>query len=128
VERLILDTGVLIGIERGTLGTDIATADDVAISAITASELLVGAELGGDASGPRRAFVEGVLVRADTIAFGLDTAREHALLAAHTRRSGRPRGAHDLLIAATARVTGRTILTTDAHAFDDLPGVSHRVV
>lgn len=129
MERLILDTGVLIGIERSTLGADIVAAeDDVAISAITAAELLVGAELGGAVSGPRRAFVEGVLARTDTIAFGIDTAREHALLVAHTRRGGRPRGAHDLLIAATARASGRTILTTDARAFDDLPGVSHRVV
>lgn len=125
---MILDTGVLIGIERGALGADIVAAeDDVAISAITASELLVGVELAGTARGPRRAFVEGVLARTDTIAFGLDTARDHALLAAHTRRIGRPRGAHDLLIAATARATGRTILTTDARAFDDLPGVPHRV-
>ena len=126
---MILDTGVLIGIERSALGADIVAAeDDVAISAITASELLVGAELGGVASGPRRAFAEGVLARTDTIAFDLHIAREHALLAAHTRRVGRPRGAHDLLIAATARATGRTILTTDARAFDELPGVSHRVV
>ena len=104
MECLILDTGVLIGIARGTLATDIAAVeDDVAISAITASELVVGVELGGAASGAPREFVEGVLARADTIAFGLDTAREHALLAAYTRRGGRPRGAHDLLIAATAR-------------------------
>lgn len=30
------------------------------------------------------------------------------------------RGAHDLLIAATTRAAGRTVLTTDAPAFDDL--------
>lgn len=129
MERLILDTGVLIGIERGALGADVVAAeDDVAISAITASELLVGVELGAGAGGPRRTFVEGILARTQTLAFGLDTAREHAMLAAHTRRGGRPRGAHDLLIAATAHATGRTVLTTDARAFDDLPGVSHRVV
>jgi len=65
VECLILDTGVLIGIARGTLATDIAAVeDDVAISAITASELVVGVELGGAASRARREFVAGVLARA----------------------------------------------------------------
>lgn len=64
MERLILDTGVLIGIERGALGADVVAAeDDVAISAITASELLVGVELGAGAGGPRRTFVEGILAR-----------------------------------------------------------------
>ena len=52
-----------------------------------------------------------------------------AELLAVVRTQGRPRGAHDLLIAATARSTGRTVLTADTTAFADLPGVevrSHR--
>ena len=31
-------------------------------------------------------------------------------------------------IAATARATGRMLVTIDAHAFDDLPGASHRLL
>lgn len=58
-----------------------------------------------------------------------DVASHHADLMAHTRRTGHPRGAHDLVIAATARATGRTLLTTDARAeLGELPGVSVRVV
>ena len=46
-------------------------------------------------------------------------------LLAHVRRSGSPRGAHDLIIAAHAAQTGRTILSRDAKArFGDLPGVT----
>jgi len=42
---------------------------------------------------------------------------------AHVRREGKSRGAYDLLIAATAAATARTVLTMDASAaFDDLPG------
>lgn len=53
---------------------------------------------------------------------------EHAALLAHVRRSGRPRGAHELIVAATARASDRTILTTDGRAgFDDLPGVTARL-
>jgi predicted nucleic acid-binding protein len=43
----------------------------------------------------------------------------------HVRRSGSPRGAHDLIIAAHAAETGRLVLTRVAKArFNDLPGVT----
>jgi tRNA(fMet)-specific endonuclease VapC len=52
------------------------------------------------------------------------TAAQHARLIAHVRRTGAPRGAHDLIIAAHALHTGRTIMSLDAKArFGDLPGV-----
>ncbi|MCI2265351.1 type II toxin-antitoxin system VapC family toxin [Sediminivirga luteola] len=44
---------------------------------------------------------------------------------AHARCSGRQRGAHDLIIAAHAAQTGRTVLSRDPTArFGDLPGVA----
>lgn len=42
------------------------------------------------------------------------------------RKAGRQRGAHDLIIAATALSTGRTVVTSDRQGFDDLPGVDVR--
>jgi tRNA(fMet)-specific endonuclease VapC len=131
LDRLILDTAALIALERGRAHeTDVLPDEaDVAISAISASELLVGVELADEAHGDRRReLVEGTIERVETVAFDLDVARHHAALLAHVRRSGQPRGAHDLQIAATARATGRTLLTTDAHAFNDLPGVSCRLL
>jgi tRNA(fMet)-specific endonuclease VapC len=74
------------------------------------------------------ASVEALLTGIPLIPYDLAVAREHARLLAHTRREGRPRGAHDLQIAATAAATRRTIVTTDAQAFDDLPAVVVRVV
>ena len=54
----------------------------------------------------------------------MDAARAHARLIAHVRRTGQPRGAHDLVIAATAASTARAVATLDARArFADLPGV-----
>jgi tRNA(fMet)-specific endonuclease VapC len=129
VERLILDTGVLIALERGLqIRADVLPDDaDIAIAAITASELLVGIELADEQRrAPRQATVDAILATFDVIPFDLDVARHHASLLAHARRSGRPRGAHDLQIAATARTTGRLLLTTDGHAFDDLPALRHR--
>jgi tRNA(fMet)-specific endonuclease VapC len=131
VERLIVDTGVLVALERGIASPDevLPDAADIAIASITASELLVGVTLADDGrKGARRTTVDAVLAAFDVLAFDLETARHHAALMAHAHRSGRPRGAHDLQIAATARATSRVILTTDEHAFEDLPGVSYRLV
>ncbi len=102
---------------------------DVAISAVTASELLVGVELADTQHRDRRAeLVEGVLERVEILPLDLEVARHHASLLAHVRRAGQPRGAHDLQIAATARATRRTVITTDTSAFADLPGVAHRLL
>jgi tRNA(fMet)-specific endonuclease VapC len=130
VERLIVDTGVLVTFERhGALSGEVLPGDaDIAIAAITASELLVGVEL-ADARRreSRAATVEAILDSFDVLPFDLEIARHHASLLAHARRAGRPRGAHDLQIAATARATGRMLLTTDQTAFDELPGVTYRL-
>lgn len=131
MERLILDTGALIALERGHIGrTDVLPDDaDIAISALTASELLVGVELADEQHRDRRLdLVDGVLERVEIIAFDLEIARHHASLLADARRAGQPRGAHDLQIAATARATGRTLITTDSAAFDGLAGVTHRLL
>jgi tRNA(fMet)-specific endonuclease VapC len=129
VERLILDTGVLVRLERqGPISGDLVADDaDIAIAAITASELLVGVELAdGARRDARAAFVGAILEGFDVVQFDLEVARHHATLLAHARRTGRPRGAHDLQVAATARATGRLLVTTDQTAFADLPGISYR--
>ncbi|MET7463227.1 PIN domain-containing protein [Nonomuraea sp. NPDC005501] len=130
--RLILETGVLIAAERGKASVDavIGDADDLAISAITVAELLVGVELADAARQPdRQAFVDQVLALIPVEEYTTDVARVHAPLLAHVRREGKSRGAYDLLIAATAAATARTVLTMDASAaFDDLPGVRAQVV
>lgn len=130
--RLILDTGVLIAAERGRASVDtvIGDTDDVAIAAITVAELLVGVELADDARRPnRQAFVDQVLALIPVEEYTTDVARVHARLMAHVRREGKSRGAYDLLIAATAAATARTVITMDATAaFDDLPGVRAQIV
>jgi tRNA(fMet)-specific endonuclease VapC len=128
--RLILDTSVLVDAEReGSAGLDdlVGDEDDVAIAAITVAELEVGVEL---ADGPRqrarREFVNAVLEALSVESYDLDVARAHGALLAHIRRSGRPRGAHDLIIAATARARRREVLSSDLDGFAELPEVSLR--
>src|SRR5205085_10679590 len=103
--------------------------DDVVIAAITAAELLVGVELSARKDAERRRlFVENVFASIPIEPYDLDVARTHASLLAHTRRSGRPRGAHDLLIAATALTHGRAVVSADPSGFEDLPGIALRAV
>jgi tRNA(fMet)-specific endonuclease VapC len=124
--RLILDTNVLIAYERGTINRAALDDDELAIAAVSIAEYRVGIEL---ADSPERAadraralalFSSAVEVLDYTAA----TAAQHARLIAHVRRTGTPRGAHDLIIAAHALHTDRTILSLDAEArFGDLPAV-----
>lgn len=129
--RVILDTGVLIAIERGRLDVDsVLGADDAAIAAITAMELLVGVERAGDAHRQARAVhVETLLAGLPVEAYSLGVARVHARLAVEAMARGRPRSAYDMMIAATAAAADRVLLTTDASAgFGELSGVRAEVL
>jgi tRNA(fMet)-specific endonuclease VapC len=123
--RLILDAGVLIKAERSGARSVFAEDDDVCVAAITAAELHLGVELADEQRRERRqTFVDAILAVVPVEDYTADTARVHARLLAHARRRGNSRGAHDMIIAATAVVTARTVVTTDsATAFVDLPSV-----
>lgn len=125
--RLIVDTSVLVMSERGhgILGDAIEADDDLAIAAITVAELRTGIELASEARRAGRGdFLLRVLETLPVEPYDLSTAEEHGRLLAHVHRQGTKRGAHDLIIAATAAATGRVVLTGDLSArFGDLPGV-----
>lgn len=127
--RLLLDTTFLIDTERNGDALDdvIADDDDVAVAAITIAELRVGALLAkGRRKAARIAYVEDVIVTIPVLAYNLEVAEAHARLLAEVRSRGKPRGAHDLMIAATAKAFGRTVISADSTAFRDLPGVDAR--
>jgi len=132
VARLILGTGVLVSAVRGRLHPSAyAAEDDVALPAVAVAEYLTGVELDDDPArrAAQRAFLDELLTVMPVIDYSWDVVLHHAALRAHVRRAGRPRGAHDLIIAATARSTGRLLVSTDDHAgFDELPDVEARVV
>jgi tRNA(fMet)-specific endonuclease VapC len=126
---VILDTSVLVAAERGRASLDAAIQDDddVAIAAITVAELWVGVELADARRRPRRTtFVEQVISSIPVEEYDLHVARMHAELLAGARRAGKPRGAHDLIIAATAISRGRVLITTDSAGFEQIPGLKVR--
>ena len=129
LSRLLLDTTFLVDAERAEAELDalIDDDDDAVIAAVTLAELLVGVELSsGRARAKRKAFVEDVFETIPSVAYDEHVARAHAELLVASRRQGRRRGAHDLIIAATARATQREVVSADPSAFDDLPGVRLR--
>jgi tRNA(fMet)-specific endonuclease VapC len=131
VARLILDTGVLVAGARGRGLSGVAGTDDVCIAAIAIAEYLAGTLLDSDPSrsSAQRAFLEEVLQVVPVLEYDEDVAEHHAVLLAHVRQVGEPRGPHDLILAATARSASRMIVTTDEEArFGELPGVDARVV
>lgn len=119
----------MVHAERSSLDLDALIADDdePAIAAVTVAELGVGVELAsGKRRQARRAFLDDLVASLPVVAYDLVVARAHTELLVAARVSGRPRGAHDLIIAATARATGRTVVTTDRTGFEELPGVAVR--
>jgi tRNA(fMet)-specific endonuclease VapC len=132
MKRLLVDTGVIVGFERKTIDPAdvLSPTDDVALSVVTASELLQGVACADPVRrASRSAWVETIFASFSIEEVTLPIARVHGALAAHCRSQGLTRGAFDLLIAATASATNRTLVTTDSKAqFDQLPGVTCRVV
>jgi tRNA(fMet)-specific endonuclease VapC len=125
-----LDTTFLIDAERvgGALDDVIDDNDDVAIATITVAELRVGVELcRGKTRMSRQKFLDDVLANVPVIDYDLDVADAHAQLLVFVKQQGRPRGAHDLVIAATALASQRTVLTADQKAFAELPGIELRL-
>ena len=130
----LIDSSVLIAMERGDLAGDAIAAryarEDVAISAVTASELLQGvhrARTPGQ-SHRRQAFVEGLLAQLPVIAFDLTVARVHASLWADLAKRGVAVGERDLMIGATALANNYTLATRDERSFPKIPGLSVQVL
>lgn len=124
--RLILDTNALIAYERGTIDREALDHDELAIAAVTVAEYRVGIELAdiAERAAARARALAAIMSVVDVLDYTDTTATLHARLIAHARRTGTPRGAHDLIIAAHAAETGRTVLTRDVKArFAGLPGV-----
>jgi predicted nucleic acid-binding protein len=124
--RLILDTNVLIGYERGTIDRGALDDDELAVAAVSIAEYRVGIELADTAAraADRARALAAIVSSVELLEYTEATAAHHARLIAHVRRSGTPHHGHDLIIAAHASETGRTVVSRDAAArFGDLPSV-----
>jgi predicted nucleic acid-binding protein len=123
--RLILDTNILIAYERGTMDRAALDDDELAVAAVTIAEYRVGIEADtAERAADRSRALAAITSVVEVLDYTDTTAAYQARLIAHARRAGTPRRAHDLIIAAHAAETGRTVLSRDAKArFADLPTV-----
>lgn len=125
----LIDSSVLIALERSQLNPDDLSAgygdEDMALSAITASELLHGLYRATTAAQRhrRQAFVEGLLAQLPVVPFDLTVARVHASLWADLAKRGAAIGERDLMIGATAIAKGYSIVTRDERSFPKIPGL-----
>jgi len=124
---LIIDTGVLIKLEKDPAWIDLAAYQPkyghAYLSAATCSELLVGVHLANTEERRlrRSAYVEAMLKLFRPLAFDLEVARVHAQLVSALPRNV-TLGALDLIIGATAIRFGFAVLTTNAADFRRMPG------
>ena len=125
----LIDTSVLIAIERGELDLTSVRENDqeeLAIAAITASQLLHGVHRLRGAVARTRAerFVEHLLDVIPVIPFDLDVARIHARIDAELSAAGAAVGDADLMIAATAVWLDYRIATRDLRSFPKIKGLT----
>ena len=119
---LIVDTNVFIAFERRGEPIDLTPWEpsaEVFISVVTISELLMDVHhADSEARRNRRsAFVEAVISGVSALDFTTEIARVHAQIYAELARQGQLIGAHDLMIAATARHHAVSLLTDNVDEF-----------
>lgn len=111
--RALLDTSVLIGVERGRLAS--VEVESVAVAAMTIGELAIGAAAATDPDeyGIRRHTVLRACEAFDVRAFTTDVALVFGEVVGRMRRAGRRPSVPDAVIAATAIAEGMTLVTQD---------------
>jgi predicted nucleic acid-binding protein len=129
---ILIDSSSLIAAERGDLDLEQALRseldEDVAIAAISASELLHGVHRlkSGIKQARAERFVERLLDTLPVVAFDLECARVHARLGAELAAKGTAVGAHDLIIASTAVAIDFSVATRDVRSFGRITGLALR--
>jgi tRNA(fMet)-specific endonuclease VapC len=126
---LMVDANVFIEFERRGLPVDLSqweAADDVFLSVVTVSELLMGVQRAdSEARRKRRStFVEAILAGVSILDFTTAVARRHAEVYAELARQGQLIGAHDMIIAATALHHKLSLLTDNVEEFSRVPNLS----
>jgi predicted nucleic acid-binding protein len=125
---IILDSGVIIGGERGTLDLERWMASqpsqEFEVAAVTVAELWHGVERAtASYRAKRQRYIENALAVVRIIPYTEQTARIHARLWAQLESSGRKIGDYDLIIAATALEGGCAVATFNKRHFSVVKGL-----
>jgi tRNA(fMet)-specific endonuclease VapC len=125
---LMIDTNVFIHFEKSGNPIDLSSWDNsqkVYLSVVVVSELLMGVHRANTEERRQRrsAFVEAVISGVGVLDFTAAAARVHAEIQADLAKKGQLIGAHDLIIAATARFHDLSLLTDNVGEFSRVPGL-----
>ncbi len=95
------------------------------VSEMVRAELLVGCRKSNQ---PRltEAGVESLLSEFDLEPFAGDVVEHYADIRCHLEREGTPIGPNDLIVAATARAAGATLITGNVREFSRVPDLALR--
>lgn len=127
----LLDTSVLVDIDRGGVDERVARLDDQgrhAVSIVSITELRLGIEKQYGESAERRANasedLDRLLSRFEILPLTRSVAISAAEIIDDLQRRGEPlRDLHDVYIGATARTERLTVLTANVDHFDRMDGV-----
>ncbi len=124
--RYLLDTNIVIYVIKQRPAQVLSTfnehASHMAISAITLSELIYGAEKSSRMADNLRV-VEDFASRLEVLPYTARASQHYGQMRAHLEQSGRPIGVNDLHIAAHARSEGLTLVTNNVSEFSRVPGL-----
>jgi tRNA(fMet)-specific endonuclease VapC len=125
---LMVDTNVFIKFEKCGNPIDFSaweSSESVFISAVVVSELLVGVHRANTEERRQRrsTFVEAIIAGFEVLNFTAAAARVHAEVYSDLAKKGKMIGAHDLIIAATARCHDLSLLTDNVDEFSRVPGL-----
>lgn len=125
--RYLLDTNIVIYVLKRrpieVLSVFNANASRMAISAITLSELMHGAEKSSRVS-ENLSVVEDFCSRLDVLPYGAKAAQHYGAIRAGLEKQGQPIGVNDLHIAAHARSEGLVLVTNNMAEFARVPALA----
>jgi tRNA(fMet)-specific endonuclease VapC len=127
----LVDTSVVIDIDRGNAGDRVITLDDEgrhAISAVTMTELRLGVtkryDQGTDARRDALKALDRLCARFELLAVDRPVSVAAADIIATLQRQGEPlHDLHDVYIAATAHTEQLPVLTANIDDFDRIDGI-----
>ncbi|MBL8329334.1 MAG: tRNA(fMet)-specific endonuclease VapC [Rubrivivax sp.] len=124
--KYLLDTNIAIYVIKRrpieVMGVFNENAGRMAISAISLSELLHGAEKSAKVA-QNLAVVEEFASLLEVLPYTAKASQHYGAIRSSLERLGRPIGVNDLHIAAHARSEGLTLVTNNVGEFERIPGL-----
>lgn len=124
--KYLLDTHIVIYVIKRrpleVMGVFNENAGRMAISAITLSELLHGAEKSAKVA-QNLAAVEEFASLLEVLPYSSKASQHYGAIRAALERAGQPIGINDLHLAAHARSEGLTLVTNNLSEFERVPGL-----